>query len=688
MSEPPRASSWATRVLRGLVLAAPCVGPACAGAQPAPAPAPIEVPAIASSSPTSRGLDVPRGLSEPLVVLPRAPAPHLRPLRTSRTVVRLGAGAVLHEELDWRAPPPACPLAEEAPCALFSVSRDGAAWEPPRRAPAAWVDLSPGAAQVYATVAGSELAIDAIGADGRVTRWLTDSAATGLTRVQVVETARGPFLIAEGDDAFVAPVVGGDGARRVGERTPLRMTSTDGRPNAQGARAIDGTNGRASWGARHPVSLLGAAGQPTGKWAIVWVRVIPPPFGVKAGKPWRRRERGGKHDCSSGPPSRGLADPSVEKRVMLTVLDGSRVEREVSLGDAPTLDVEARALDVQAIPDGVRVDDVEYGLDGRRRSSGALRRAEIAAPPLAPSMPDEERPTGLAFDAAASEGLVVVARGDEESFGRLFRGDGAFLGDPFPMPDGIGAHADAGVLLARVGGVWIAFDEAEGRVAWLTGPRAGEWRPVPGAGHPLALLPASASTALLPFDVPSEGTSVVSIDVAGGLVGEPRASKVKRAATAFSRPGDGAPLLVEAVTWRTFELVGGGSVEPPRELDGLVMPRLFSVGADVVLVGQVAGKQVAAWLGAGGVESLDHKPFLKEPSRRAGPPEAPARPTGAVLTGPPLAVSELPEHAALMASCPRSVSVARAAVAMACVEPVSTTRPELRAVLRVVGVPR
>jgi hypothetical protein len=625
---------------------------------------------------------MPAGLSPLVVALGPSAAPHARPLRRQRALVRFGPHALVHEVIDWRLDSPPCPLAGEGPCALFRVRAGGGPWGPVFRAPRAWAGFSGGAAVAYAFRGDASVSIDSIDQRGAVTPWLVDEHFEASTSA-VVETQRGAYVVGfRNDEAFVAAVLERDGKRHLGEAVPLGIDSVDGRPNAQSARSIEERKLRASWGDLHPVALLEPDGRPTGTWALVWTQVVPPPYGHPPGKPYRRRERrGAKHDCGSSPTSRALTDPSIEKRIVMQVFDGTRRIDDRFVDHPATLDLDARQLDVAAIPGGVAIDGVAHDLRGKRLDATPPRTVPVDAPDLAASVPDEEEPTGLAFDRASGEGLALFRRGQEESFGRRFDASGAFLGEPFPLHDGV-ATGDTPLPLARINDAWIAFDGAEGRMAWLTGPRAGAVVPLERAGSPIGLVPIAPGQAALFANVEGKSVTKITIDVLAGTVSPPETmTGLSQALAAFVR-SDGVPCLIERPSMRVIDARTGAFAEPEGDTGRKDPSELRDVGSDAVLVWRGPSEATLWWLGAGSHASFPGASFPRDPG--VGTPgvlPGPLLASGATIPSSPGEPVET-DAAAVRALCPLSVALSPGHLVMACSEPLDPLVPGVRAGLR------
>lgn len=682
------------------VLVTPAVVSACVAAQPEPAlPAPAPEPPPAVVTPPAPPPDPP-GLSPLAFALPVADRTASRPLVRTRTVLRLGAGALVHETLDWRRDVPKCPLAgeDEDPCGLFAVGSEKGTWAPARRAPRDWVAFSAGAKTVYAVRSGDKLLVDAIDEKGEVVTFVDDADAGAWTDVQVLETTRGTILVGEeGDRLQVAEIAPGPLPRKLGKREKLDIRSANFRPNAQGARSVEAESLRASWGALTPVVLLDEAGKATGRWALVWTWVVPPPFKVPEGKPWRRRDRrGAKNDCG-GPASRALVDVSVEKRITITELEGTKRVGEVVVAHPASLDMDKKPPAIGAVPGGVRVDDVAYDLRGKKLTAAPPAAPPIQAPELAPTVPYEEQPAGLAFDAASGEGIALFHRGREESFGRRFDARGAFVGEAFTLRDGL-ATGNRPVVPVRLGDGWVGHDADDDRVVWITGKRAGEASKLDVQQATVIgfarTSPTEASFVLV--DRPKAHVVRQVIDVATGVPGArqviPELKPSQRLAAAFVHPKTGELVLLDTDGPKLFSAETGKQVELPEELAGAGAFALHDVGTDLVLLRRVDPRTITAtWLGAG-VSQSQPLPLAQSKTSYYGgvlPWLGPVLPSGGVL---PLAPGEaaplVPEK--VRQRCPSSVAVGPTRAVLACVEAPDPLVPGVRAGLRVLTrlVPR
>lgn len=679
------ARRWGEIVRRALSSALPVVAVGCARAEPKDAAA---TPAATRFFPDARG-----ELSELAPILPPAAAPHAHPVHVRRAVLRVGAGGFAHEQIVLPPSPrsfrangapepdtgPTCPLEGSGECALFAFSRDGVTWSSPRRAPGAWVSFSAGATVAYASyVTPGTIAIDTIDADGRVASWLRQA---GDFRAKVHEAPHGPVVVGDDGALFVADVVESDGARRIGAHVPLSIASVE-IPLAKAARAVVQDGKRAAWGAAQPVSLLDAAGRATARWGLVWTHVTPPALGSPRRSPLQPYERRAVNECASR--SRPLSDPTVVKRLVLTVLDQTKVVRDVVLDHPTPTELSGAAHAVDATPNGVVVDGVAYELAGARRKGATSIPPPLVAPPLVPGMVDDESVTGMAFDAASGDGLVLVARGEEASFGRHFDATGRFVGEPFPLYDGIGARADGPrAVLARVGGVWVAYDPSEGRVAWLTGPLAGQVVPLAIAGRPIGFVRSSAHVAQLALEVDGMRVVAVAVDVRDGTVGAPREVATATGVAVFARANDGAPVLLQAPSMRAVGLHDGVITEPhPDAADGK-NPLTYDVGTDVVLrTFAPGGATVLTWIGAGA--SL----WLYEPGYGAPPKTGallpPVLPSGWVFTPDRVVLAATPEQ---VAACGASVLVSPRVAVLGCTDSAVRTLAGRRAGLRVLRLP-
>ena len=661
------AQRWSPLLAREIAALVPLVS-ACATA-PTPEPAPptsAPPPAQSVSSPPVRP---PTGLGSLVTAFSAAPT-QTRPVRRERTVLRFGDSELVHEAVDWRIAAPACPLVGDEGCGLFALRRTGGAWTSAVRSPHAWSAFSPGRAVVYAARDGESLAIDTIDERGTVTPWLEDP--TALDRTRVVETSRGAFIVgyATSNGFSIAAVEPGEHGHRKAPLVPLGIDTVEARPNAQGARFIESEGRRVSWGPLIPVPLLDDRGAATARWALAWVQVVPPPYGFPAGKAFHRREkRKAKHDCGGGPLSRGLADPSVEKRITLTVFEGTKQVSEVVVDRPERLELGTSAVRATAVPGGVAIQGTSYDVAGRKLA--IAEPAAPTAPDLITHVPLEEEPTGLAFDVATGEGAALFRRGDEETIGRRVDATGAFVGEPLALPDGVGAHSDR-VRLVKVDGVWLAFDPAEGVLAWLGGPHAGTSVTVP-ATHAAALVRVDDTHAALVLD--GEHVQVVSIDVRAKTVSPAEQLPVAYTHGAFRRHRDGATIVVEATTGRFFNL---GTRE--MEDGDFKVNHVIDVGGDTV-VSWVGPKAVTLkWASSG--ESTDI-PLASYPAPREAWTGAagPLLPAGLAIpwsSGAPVETGIKP----LPRACPYTVATAPGVVVMACAEPTSALEPLVRTGLR------
>lgn len=679
-----RAHDWGLRLSTELAKLAPLALAGCAAAADAPPvvppPSPTSVPVAAPARAAQPGLS-------PLAFALAPPAsPRQRPLRADRTALRFGGGAFVHEALDWRRVSPDCPLAAGGACAVFAVQAGAGAWSSPKRAPEAWTTFSPGVSVVYAARKSETTpAIDVVDPSGATRPWLVDSAVRELDEVRVIETTRGPIVFAFAPDgAFVATVVERDGGRVLGPRTALALDSVSAVPNAHSARTVETAGHRAAWGNVHPIALLDRQGKETGEWALVWTQVVPPPFTAPAGKPWHRRDGRAKHDCSSGPISRSLSDASVEKRITLTRFVGSAPAAELVLARPEKLDLDAAELAVAAVPGGVAIDGVAYDTAGKRLAEAPPKSAALEAPTLAPTIADEEEPTGLAFDRPSGEGIALFRRGPEESFGRRFDEGGAYLGAAFPLHDGIASHVTP-VVLARVDGAWVAYDRDEERVAWLNGPRAGAVARLPPLGSVVGFVRTAETSVTVVF----AGKTVFkqSIDVRTGAVAAAEPMAADGALAVFVRPRDGAPLLVDRHTLHLFDLRTGDDVGDLTETTGaLGASKAYDVGGDTVLASRGTKAHTLTWLSTGVAVEYPTALFPRqEPYSYVDVARGPLLPSGVLIpaTAGPAIDAALGD---VRGRCSLDVVVAAGRVVMACAEPVDPVAPGVRAGLRTLVV--
>jgi hypothetical protein len=658
------AHRWSVLVARELGTLAPLLAVSCAAAPPAEPAAPSHPPV--ESPPAAPPARPPLGLG-PLVNAFSSASTRDRPVRRERAIVRSGAADLVHEAIDWRVGAPSCPLAGDEGCGLYSVRPAGGAWSPPKRAPRSWTTFSTGDKLVFAAREKDTLAIDAIDARGDVTTWLED--ATPLQEARVIETPRGDLVFGRAADGFsVTSVETSAAGRRLGTTLKLGIDSAEYRPNAQGARGIETEGHRASWGPPIPVKLTDEQGKPTARWALAWVQVIPPPYGFPAGKTFRRRDkRSAKHDCGGGPLSRSLSDPSVEKRVTLTIFEGTKQVSEVVLDRPERLEVPAAGLGVAAVPGGVSILGAVHDPTGKKLTLSVP--APLAAPELAPRVPLEEEPTALAFDVATSEGLALFRRGDEETVGRRFDAAGAFVGDPLPLPEGVGSHPGRAPM-KKVGDTWLVVDE--GAVAWLSGPRAGTSVKVPPE-RVVSLIRYDATHAALI----TEGESVhwISIDVAAGTIGTPQSAPMKRTYGAFTRLRDEAPILIESNTGRFLDLRTREFEESETKVTHVI-----DVGGDTAAAWLGPKSVIVTWLSSGESREFPPASFPRYQESWRGT-TGPLLPSGIAIPWSPgdgvdTSVKP-PSHA-----CPYDVATARGVVVMACTEPTSPTIPMVRTGLR------
>jgi hypothetical protein len=194
--------------------------------------------------------------------------------------------------------------------------------------------------------------------------------------------------------------------------------------------------------------------------------------------------------------------------------------------------------------------------------------APPAPPPLPPSplpttLPEPEEARALAFDRPSGEGILVVARGDDESYGRLFDATGAFTSPAFPLPDGIASREPP--ALVRLPGGWIAHDMNEPQIAWLTGDHAGQTARSPARARSAWLVATDATHAALLWQ---DNKTLMQAEIsANGSVGPATALRtISRLVGAFRRESDGAPVLVDQA-YELFDLRTEEKIEtvpPPR----------------------------------------------------------------------------------------------------------------------------
>ena len=232
-------------------------------------------------------------------------------------------------------------------CGLLTVRPKGGAVKAMIHAPHDWKLLLGGREGVYAQrTRGGQL--DWIDPQGKASLLLDDRRIEYWQVFWLVELPRRSFLV--GGASFGAYTV-----------TELRRPA-DRPAHLEGFREMDQIPCRSAqdvrrtrWQGKRPLYgdpvLVPLPAEDT--WAMVWVEAEAPPYNHPPEKPWRS---GAKNGCgSSGPPSRSIADVSVEKQIRVTRFRGTEATGEELVETRNDYDASKQRLEVRVEGDRVRV---------------------------------------------------------------------------------------------------------------------------------------------------------------------------------------------------------------------------------------------------------------------------------------------------------------------------------------------
>lgn len=475
------AARWGALLASSLLSAQPS---GCTPATPAPPetpPAPAETAAPPAPPPPT-----PPPRLTPLVFATELPADPGQGNtnshgRTNRFTLRYGRGEFTHTTYQrWGGDAPACPVQRAEGCGTFTISTTGKspdekAWNEgapapadekrverdPAPAPHDWVAFAPGRDAVYA-LRNEGKVIDRIDDQGKVTVFAQDEALARWGSLWVFEVG-GRTLLAGAETGFrtawhlaeLLPAEQG-APRKLGPLTRLPMAPLPAfRPNAQGARAAADSNGMALHGSPHAIPLADD-GDKKNLWALVWLETVPPPFRWPAGKPHKTpAPKKAKNGCG-GPPSRGLEDPSVEKRAHVTRFSGASVVDDTvawATNDLNPYDfrlqfrVEGGKVTVDPLPKATKKGAPQAPSPGFPRGRRPGDSGELRLFP-------DETPVAAAFDENEGEGLLVLRDSLGKVVSRRFDAEGNYLGEAAVYPHDAMTPFEA---LSRVGKRWFAL---------------------------------------------------------------------------------------------------------------------------------------------------------------------------------------------------------------------------------------
>jgi hypothetical protein len=655
----------------------------CAASEVAP-PHPPPPPPPAAPAAVRQQPEAPAGLGPLALALPAATT-RPRALFFQTTTERFGDATFLHGDYSWTRTSPPCPIALPradasaaaspadpefaAPCALFSLARGPSQpWSTPRAAPARWISFAPGRSVLYALRAGKHVTIDAIAADGQTSLWLDDPTPHDWSEIRVLESPAGDRIIGVEESVLVTGRVVAEGARRtLAGLTPLTIESADIRPNANQARRVVADSHTPLWG-RWSAAMVDPAKD---SWALAFTEVIPPPPTAPEGQPFRPKGRA-KHDCG-GKMSRSLADASVSKRLHVMRFQGSQKTADAAEDLPVTHDASKVRLELAVAGPrvGVWLDGVAHG--DRDVPAPAPRPAPPPSP-LPTTFPEPEETRGLAFDRASGEGIVLIARGDEESYGRLFDAAGAFTSEPFPLPDGVASQDPQ--HLARLRSGWLTHDVTGEQIVWLTGSHAGQTRPAPKGSRDALLIPTDETHAALLWRVRSE-KQLQRVDIDGEQATiEPGTTPIKEQGLlgSFRRESDGVPVLIGS-TLDLFNLQTGDTIATSAPRPTGYMQVVHAWDGVAVITQTSSAKFSSWWVSPDRIEllpaSLNNREVL-----------GPLIGSNHALPGSPGPLVTTPAYDDTL--CPHSVATGPRRFVLACAEGMST--PAVRVGLRAMTV--
>jgi hypothetical protein len=738
MPRPPWGSLVAAALRPALVPAlgtalAAALAPACA-ARPQPQPAPPQPVAPEPTPEPTPAMFAPR-------LSPASPALPLDQFTVAGALTARG-GAFDVAYLDAEKARCAALLGPEAPCRFIRVRRGDGPWGAPVPVAQAWASLSDGQGVVYASRADRPLAIDAIDADGKITA-LYDTPddsekqekgkkkKTQMREVKVAAVSSGLFVIGQEiasdyDGYFVSDPLSlifleHKGGRLVeARRVKLPITITG--QTARDARRIGA--GRVGYGQWDLAPSLDASGAPGPLAAMAWTEVKAPP---KAPSPWqlqieaqKKQERlerlerlkqgkkNGKHACRAVgrsipmgcASSRSLDEEGITRRRRLTMLtERGKIAKDIVIEEKAGPDG-AAGRGLRALPGGWIVDAVRVGSDLKSKKP-ASDEAPSALPPLTMRAP--ERLLQAAWDALAGEGIAeldrivgLVGQGETRRAWRRFSAEGAWLGDPAPLPR-VGRAAPHNLLRAQ--GEWYGAEHGaycqlrESSACWrlVAGPAAvGKCTP----NADTMVFPSPGDTRTTFFTLACDRELTVA-SLAAGDDGRPRITAARKLggegqAVAAARAADGH-------AWALVEHVGEPARLVPEDntLESITLrsptATLHRVGRSVVVREHGPGARLI-WLGTGvsvaaqGFDEAGDEGGAEPPAARKPAPAgvgAGVIGAGALLPGGrlmlgerPGEVRELPEEIARVARrCGGAFLAAPGRLLLVCTEPIEGSPP-------------
>lgn len=667
----------------------PLLAAGCAGA-PTPAPAPTAPPAPTESPPTEP--PAPPKVTEvgpPVATPPGSPAALLQgedvlpssapaPWGFREEAVTFGQGSLKLRRYSARSARPGCPLAGGPPgCALYALAPAGAtealSFHP---TPHPWQTMFGDKEAVYA-LSPEAGTIDRIDAQGRVTMFVQDSLKRW-GQFWVFEHGEHTRLIASHGYAPMtlseALLLGPGQARKLAPETSLPMTMVHGN-SAQAVRSV--SHGKTLVMAGEP-RFLSLPREGSERWAMVWLEVVPPPYGPHEAPK-------AKHGCGrpSHGPSRKLSDPSIEKKAHVTRFDGSTLVSDAVAWTKPELDPFSTRLEVKLTGDQLSVETVATDHPAPEAHDDREARTEAGR---------DESVLAASFDERSHEGLIaILSQGHVHH--RRFDAEGKFLAEATMYPASQVFYPFTQWSLRRAGGRWYATYASSVLPLSSGAPVAS---PVP-TGHQIIDLAEEKGQPLL-ITLAFGAIHATPLDADGKAKGGPRriaklpVSDVSLYdAHGFVQPAGEAPWVGlqehrygpnggDFIHW--LQVRAGAKWVDPVQLSkspGQARSSFVEVPGDVVTLTERDGAAAASWLrvGKSAQQPVKEGSHDKEDSHERRP---------AVLPVSPGEIEVRADLAGLSRECP-FVMVTEKATLLACASGIDPGKPGVKASLRRVGPP-